>query len=78
MPDKGRQGKCVVCRVRFRWLYPPALSAAHCTICGGKLARTTYISAWPLRMTKPLGPLGGAARRVARDAERRGRRPTLH
>ena len=54
-----RQGKCIECRVAFRWPYRIGtrvmrLKDAYCLKCGHKLYPTTHLLQWEWFTVSPL------------------------
>ncbi len=55
MRGEPRQGKCVNCKVGFRWNGAPLVRDAHCPSCGNPLKRTSYLLQYQWRLERPLG-----------------------
>ncbi len=58
MKGEPRQGKCVNCKVGFRWNGKPLVRDAACPTCGTALKRTTYLLQWLWRNERPSGAPG--------------------
>ena len=58
------QGKCVSCKVAYRWSGRPLLKQAFCLKCSQPLVRTSYLLEWEWIDRKPATFAPGAKRRL--------------
>ena len=47
------KGKCVHCRLGYKWRGRPLLRKAVCPVCGDHLRRTSHLLQWPWSGRRP-------------------------